>query len=185
MNDVKYFLGEDMYHIFTESIHHGLWTTAIPSIKSSIKLLKEETQEIHPSNGTLHIFQPEKLNLTMLEDQLNQAINYHDQHLLRWGSRSPSRHLFTKPLGKKLTKEQRKMIKKREKKSQNLEILRTDEIEDPYNQRFPADHYVNEDQKFKLDLQKEQLCRGQTFKVSSQYSNAWWVSTVKVYVLYF
>ena len=80
------------------------------------------------------------------------------------GSRGHKFRLKPFPIGNKLKKKEIKKIAKREKKNAK-DIITVDNVEDPYGQRKP-DHYVQEQQIFATDNQKEQLCTGNTWRVS-------------------
>ena len=67
-----------------------------------------------------------------------------------------------------------KKILKREKKNKRV-IIREDQIEDPMGGRGQAtrksDHYLRDEQNFRVDLQKELLCTGNTFRVLNKSIN--------------
>ena len=72
---------------------------------------------------------------------------------------------FPYPVGKGLSKKDRKIIKKREEKIKVLKAIREDKIEDPYGYKKP-DHYAAEEHGYKIEFQKEELCAGHNFRVS-------------------
>ncbi len=67
------------------------------------------------------------------------------------------------PIDKEIRKKEKKKILKREKKNQR-EIVR----EDPLEEKDNVDHYERERVSFRVDLQKEDLCAGHTFRNATE-----------------
>jgi hypothetical protein len=102
----------------------------------------------------------------MLEKQYQIIIDTHDQRLLRKGSRGHGARYFTHPVGKKLSKKEVKRIAKREKELAEAKMLREDKVEDPTGGiTKQADHYLVQEQNYKIDYQKELLCGGHSIRV--------------------
>ena len=136
-----------------------LWTTAIPALQSALELIP---LELSGQTDPVDIFKEEYYTPEHLAKELNISIEVHDQHLLRKGSRYGKMRLFPYPKGNKLSSKEAKKIAKREKKNK-AEIIRKDEVEDPFGVTKP-DHYIYEENLYRVDLQKEYLCTGKTFR---------------------
>ena len=145
-----------------------LFTTALPTMEYAMKLITDEKSGKIQDSDMVDIFTEKFPNYQEIEKYYNTSVNWHDQHLLRKGSRYGKLRLFTKPKGNSITSKEAKLIAKREKKNKS-NIVRVDNVEDPYGLKTP-DHYEREQHMFRTDFQKELLCSGQTFRVSKIWS---------------
>ena len=142
--------------------NNALYTTGIPALEYAMQFIPKELNGEISDEDIVDQFKDENYTLETIQKGYNYSIDYHDQLLLRIGSQNNRAHLFTHPLGNKLSKTQVKEIKKRLKKNKS-KITREDKIEDPYGMR-KSDHYEQEENNFRIDLQKELLCTGKTFR---------------------
>ena len=145
---------------------NGLYTTSIPAMEYAMELIPRELNGDISDAQILDLFKDQTYTLDEIQKGYNFTIDYHDQLLLRIGSRNNQVQLFPHPKGNKLSDKEVKNIKKRLKKNKS-KITRVDNIEDPYGMK-KSDHYQLEEHNFRIDLQKELLCTGKTFRNESE-----------------
>ena len=83
-----------------EAKDNGLFTTSIPALEYAMRLIPKELNGEISDEEIVDRFNDENYTLEQIQKGYNFSIDYHDQLLLRLGSRSNRLQLFPYPIGK-------------------------------------------------------------------------------------
>ena len=97
----------------------GLYKTTLPALEYAMKMLNLENSGQILDSELTDLFEQKMPEHSDIEKLYNETVLYHDQYLLRMGSRFGRRRLFEYPKGNTISKKEAKAIAKREKKNRS------------------------------------------------------------------